>query len=71
MTKRYFYDCPIKAAYMARYHGMKIHGPARMPTGESEPAQSLCRSGYRPAPLSTRERRRAGGCPVLYRGGIG
>lgn len=22
--KRYFYDCPIKAAYMAKYHGMKF-----------------------------------------------
>jgi hypothetical protein len=33
MTKRFFYDCPIKAAYMVRYHGMKIHGPVRKPTG--------------------------------------
>jgi hypothetical protein len=34
MTKRYFYDCPLKAAYMVRYHGIKIHGPVRKFTGE-------------------------------------
>jgi hypothetical protein len=24
MTKRYFYDCPLKAAYMAKHHGMQL-----------------------------------------------
>lgn len=32
MTRRYFYTDPL-AAWMVRHHGLKIHGPARMPTG--------------------------------------
>src|SRR5579872_4619641 len=36
MSKRFFYDCPIKAAFMAKYHGMKIHGPVQKPTGGIE-----------------------------------
>jgi len=24
MEKRYFYDCPLKAAYMKKHHGMKL-----------------------------------------------
>jgi hypothetical protein len=31
---RYFYDCPIKAAFMSKYHGMKIHAPVLKAHGE-------------------------------------
>ena len=46
MSKRFFYTDPLAAAWMVRYHGLKIHGPVLKAPGERAISTRPMPGGY-------------------------